>query len=1137
LIIIVLLSASIFAATAIPKAHSQINELIPDFTNVPYDFFNLSPATTNPVLTAADVTDRNAYYIADCHMFHENNVWYMFFEVYSTVGIDIGLATSIDGLHWTYRQIVLDEPFTLAYPEVFKWNGEYYMVPETYEINQIRLYKATNFPYTWTFVNTIISGHQFVDPSIFRYNNKWWLFAPTITPSYYVYLYYSDSLADPASWHEHPSSPVVVADASEARGGGRTTIFGGNRIIRLPQKCDVSYGEAVRAFEVDTLTDTSFAEHEISQSPIVRASGSGWNKDGMHTADPWWTGDRWLVCADGVSNGIWSVGMYVSPPITEAPEVSNPSPPDGSNGVSVSLSQLSFDLVDYQGDLMNYVVSTLPNIGGGIGTNVANGRYSIPVSGLTYDTTYEWFVSVTDGTHSTDVTYTFTTSLPAQTVIPDWSGVSYDPFHLSPVVGVINPVLKASDVTDRAASIVFAPFIYHEGSAWYMFMCVYGASGDIGLATSNDGYDWTYRQVVLDEPFCLSVPQVFKYGDTYYMTTEEYERNEVRLYRATSFPYTWTYVNSLVSGRFFESPTILRYDGTWWMFVGGGNDICYLYYSDSLTDPVAWHEHPLSPIVNGDAGKGRPGGRSIVFGGNRVIRFAMKSDVVFGQAVRAFQVDTLTKTSYVEHEVPESPIIGASGSGWNKDGMHWVDPWWTGDRWLAAVDAVSNGIWSIGIYETPVVTITFQAAGVTVPVTVSYTYDTTLGSVTIPVGGSSSITIPSGSTISFSYATSVSGGSGVQYVLVSTNPTSPLAGVVSDATVIGNYKTQYYLTVLSPNDTPGGMGWYDEGTTAYATLTTGTVPLGLGGRAVFTGWSGDASGTDLTCNPIVMSAPKAATGNWKAQYLLTVLTDPTGLSPQPTRNLAGEAGPLNGWWYDTPTDIVLTAQSVVGYTFNYWDVDGSSKGAGVNPITVNMNPAHTATAHYQAIPPFASVQTATGTGTATFATDKGYIENLVAVSEASLPTVGKPAVVFPHGFFSFKVTGLPTASPDYPATVHITVTLPSAVPVGTRWYKWHASVGWISLPIGSDNGDNVITITIIDDGTGDFDPAHGLILDPGGPGNPPPPPPPPPQAPVGGEWVPIDKLKLLAPWISSVSLMMVLAASFVYVKHKKKQQN
>jgi hypothetical protein len=83
------------------------------------------------------------------------------------------------------------------------------------------------------------------------------------------------------------------------------------------------YGQAVRAFQVDTLTYTAYAEHEIPQSPIVQASGSGWNKDGMHTVDPWWIGNGWLVVVDGVNyspSEVWSIGIYVTPlQVTIAP--------------------------------------------------------------------------------------------------------------------------------------------------------------------------------------------------------------------------------------------------------------------------------------------------------------------------------------------------------------------------------------------------------------------------------------------------------------------------------------------------------------------------------------------------------------------------------------------------------------------------------------------------------------------------------------------------------------------------------------------------------------------------------------------------------------------------------------------------
>jgi hypothetical protein len=35
--------------------------------------------------------------------------------------------------------------------------------------------------------------------------------------------------------------------------------------------------------------------------------------------------------------------------------------------------------------------------------------------------------------------------------------------------------------------------------------------GEIGLATSEDGLKWDYKQVVLNEPFHLSYPYVFEW--------------------------------------------------------------------------------------------------------------------------------------------------------------------------------------------------------------------------------------------------------------------------------------------------------------------------------------------------------------------------------------------------------------------------------------------------------------------------------------------------------------------------------------------------------------------------------------------------------------------------------------------------
>ncbi len=132
-------------------------------------------------------------------------------------------------------------------------------------------------------------------------------------------------------------------------------------------------------------------------------------------------------------------------------------------------------------------------------------------------------------------------------------------------------------------------------------------------------------------------------------------------------------------------------------------------------------------------------------------------------------------------------------------------------------------------------------------------------------------------------------------------------------------------------------------------------------------------------------------------------------------------------------------------------------------------------------PPGTPVETATGSGTAYVATDAGTIEDIVAIDEATLPAGGKPDLVFPHGFFSFNITGLTPGQ-----TVVVTITLPDNVPVGTEYWKYHASEGgWIRIPMGSDDGDDVITITLVDGGLGDDDgTADGVIVDQGGPGIP-----------------------------------------------------
>ena len=107
-------------------------------------------------------------------------------------------------------------------------------------------------------------------------------------------------------------------------------------------------------------------------------------------------------------SAFFSVGSQESAP--NVPSITNPSPSNQATVVSVTSTQLSFDLSSNDNQPMTYSVTTSPSIGSTEATNVANGIYTVPISGLSYGTTYTWTVQATeDGTNWATQTFTFTT--------------------------------------------------------------------------------------------------------------------------------------------------------------------------------------------------------------------------------------------------------------------------------------------------------------------------------------------------------------------------------------------------------------------------------------------------------------------------------------------------------------------------------------------------------------------------------------------------------------------------------------------------------------------------------------------------------------------------------------------------------
>src|SRR5260370_1593622 len=107
------------------------------------------PRIINPVLTAWHVTDVPAQFVADPFMLQSGSMWYMFFQVMNAVSRkgEIGLATSRNGSPGQYKQLCLNESFSVSFPCGFRSNDDFYMAPQSTQPGAVLLYPATSSPH------------------------------------------------------------------------------------------------------------------------------------------------------------------------------------------------------------------------------------------------------------------------------------------------------------------------------------------------------------------------------------------------------------------------------------------------------------------------------------------------------------------------------------------------------------------------------------------------------------------------------------------------------------------------------------------------------------------------------------------------------------------------------------------------------------------------------------------------------------------------------------------------------------------------------------------------------------------------------------------------------------------------------
>lgn len=222
-------------------------------------------------------------YHADPFLFEEAGRTWLFAEAYPHAagkGLIVCAEIAGDGAAGPFRT-VLEQPYHLSYPHVFRAAGEIWLVPESGANGGVELHRAAAFPDNWVLERRLFEGERLVDATFFEHEGRLWLFAGMVGEEGgsawdELFAWHAPSLMGP--WTPHARNPIK-SDCRSARPGGRPLRLDG-RLIRPAQRCENSYGEALVWLEIASLTPDRFEEVEIAE---WRAAGPGLT--GPHHAD------------------------------------------------------------------------------------------------------------------------------------------------------------------------------------------------------------------------------------------------------------------------------------------------------------------------------------------------------------------------------------------------------------------------------------------------------------------------------------------------------------------------------------------------------------------------------------------------------------------------------------------------------------------------------------------------------------------------------------------------------------------------------------------------------------------------------------------------------------------------------------
>lgn len=202
---------------------------------------------------------------ADSFIVYNNNKYFIFYEEFDIQERHGYLAVGeldIENKKLRNEKIILKEKYHLSFPNVFMYQNEYYMIPESHANGTVDLYRFIDFPYKVKKINTLLNDINAADSVVCFKDGVCYLFTNIYTNAQCLHaenlsIFQSSDLlnVDFKPVHRNP----VETDKQFARMGGQF-IQNIDGLFRVSQDCHRRYGYKINLMKVVKLTSFEYEE-------------------------------------------------------------------------------------------------------------------------------------------------------------------------------------------------------------------------------------------------------------------------------------------------------------------------------------------------------------------------------------------------------------------------------------------------------------------------------------------------------------------------------------------------------------------------------------------------------------------------------------------------------------------------------------------------------------------------------------------------------------------------------------------------------------------------------------------------------------------------------------------------------------